>query len=102
METFFRSTFSHDKISQPTDGQPFSALFNLTKTAGATTYFIVFTVAVYVLAIATLIVFIKFYVAKNGRQRDEAKDKLVRNLEVALALGAILGLTTTVFAVFIW
>lgn len=102
MENFFRSTFSHDNITQPSEGESFSALFNLTKTAGATAYFIVFTVAVYVIVIATLIVFIKFYVAKNGKQRDEAKDKLVRNLEVALALGAVLGFTTTVLAVFIW
>lgn len=103
METTFRDMYRNEGMASATEGTaPFHKLFHGVVTMGQVGYVAVFMVAIIAAIIACSVVFLKLYVASDGKGIAEQKQKLTRNLLLVFFLSILGGLVVWIYNTFLW
>ncbi len=97
----FSEIFEYTKSAEE-GGTPFHNLFEGIVSAGGMGYVICLTIAIIIALIACSAIFLKLFVADNGKDMTEQKDKLVRNLLLVVFLMLLGSLVTWIYNAFLW
>ena len=100
---FFRPRFKNavTTTTDPGEGGKFYSLWKLVTTLGGGAYMVSMTVAVFAVFIGFMVSLAKFFMA-TGRNREEAKGALKRDIFISFLLGALLGIVQAIITTFSW
>ena len=97
----FSDIFAFTKSAEEGNA-PFHKLFEGIVAAGGMGYVICLTIAIIIALIACSVILLRLFIADNGKDVTEQKDKLQRNLLLVVFLMLLGTLTTWIYNVFLW